>query len=133
MTILSEASQPDWWPELAPVREAASQGRLTLGRCTACDQVHYYPRLVCPFCLEPARFEQASGEGVIYSLSVLRRGAGAPSAVAYVALAEGVSILARMGNCDFDALRIGDVVRLAGIDSQKAGLVPIFTPYRDFP
>lgn len=123
-----QASEPDWWPELAAVRQAASEGRLTLGRCPACGQVHYYPRLACPFCLGPARFEEASGEGVIYSLSVLRRGPGAPSAVAYVTLAEGVSILARMGECDFDTLRIGDAVRLTDLATEKGGMVPIFVP-----
>lgn len=131
MTIPADVTQPDWWPELLPVREAATQGRLMLGRCSACNGAHYYPRPICPYCLSPARFEQASGKGVIYSLSVLRRGAGEPSAVAYVTLFEGVSVLARLGDCDLDALRIGDAVQLTGMDLHKNSLVPIFAPHGD--
>jgi len=122
------SSRSSWWPELKPVRQAAAEGRLTLGRCTVCDKHHYYPRLVCPFCLAPARFEAAAGEGVIYSLSVARRGPGSPSAVAYVSLSEGVTILARIDGCDFDAVRIGDPVRLSSVGGDGESLAPVFSP-----
>lgn len=125
---MESASRSNWWPELEPVRQAAADGRLTLGRCTACQKHHYYPRLVCPFCLAPARFDAADGEGVIYSLSVVRRGAEAPSAVAYVSLVEGVTILARIDGCDFDAVRIGDPVRLLSVGGNGESLAPVFSP-----
>ena len=34
----------------APFWEGAKEGRLMLPRCTNCNRVHWYPRLICPFC-----------------------------------------------------------------------------------
>lgn len=116
----------NWWPELADVRAAAEKGRLMLGDCETCDQVHYYPRELCPHCLSPAGRRSASGQGVIYSLSVLRRGPQAPSAVVYVTLKEGLKVLGRMEPEAIDRVAIGDAVCLSHIDQTDDGLVPVF-------
>lgn len=118
----------DLWPELAPVREAASRGRLTLGRCSACAKAHYYPRPLCPFCLGASAFEDAGGEGVIYSVSVSRRGPGAPSALAYVTLDEGPTVLGRIIDADLDALAIGQRVAVRLPNADPADLSPSFAP-----
>ena len=45
-----------------------------VGKCTACGKTYYYPRALCPFCLsDKTQLQQASGNGVIYTYSVMRR------------------------------------------------------------
>ena len=43
--------------------DAAREGRLMIGQCKACKQVHYYPRAVCPFCSAEASLVPAKGTG----------------------------------------------------------------------
>lgn len=122
------AAPPNPWPELEPVLASATRGRLTLGRCTRCGEAHYYPRPLCPFCLAPATFEDAGGEGVIYSLSVSRRGPKAPFALAYVTLDEGPTVLGRIVDADLDALAIGQRVAVRLPNTDPADLSPSFAP-----
>ena len=76
--------------EAQPYFDAASQGKLVIKKCTACGQVHHYPRALCPFCgSDRTEWVPASGRGTIYSYSVMRR-ASPPYAIAYVTLAEGL-------------------------------------------
>ena len=129
--MMSDTTLFDFWPELAPVRGHAAEGRLTLGRCTACGEVHHYPRALCPFCLAPTVFEAASGLGVIYSLSVSRRGPKAPSVLAYVTLDEGPSVLGRIVDCDVNSLSIGQRVASRLPNPDPTDLSPSFTPILD--
>ena len=41
-----QAPQPN--PETKAFWDAAAAGKLMIGKCTACGQVHYYPRSICP-------------------------------------------------------------------------------------
>ena len=78
---------------LEPYWQAARAGRLLLKLCRACGKSHYYPRPLCPFCMSSdTEWREASGKGSIYSWSVERR-ATPPYAIAFVALAEGPTLL----------------------------------------
>ena len=57
----------------------------------------------------------------------MRRG-GRPMRIAYVTLAEGVTMMTNIVDCDFDALRIGMRVTLAFQPSEGGPPVPMFTP-----
>ena len=114
-------------PESKRFWEAAAQGTLLIGRCRQCGEAHYYPRALCPFCEGESDVEAASGEGVIYTYSVQRRGPGAPYAIGYVTLAEGPSVLTNFVDCDFDALRVDQPVKLTWAQTEGAP-VPVFTP-----
>lgn len=129
--MMTDTTAFDFWPELSPVRDHAAEGRLTLGRCTACGDAHHYPRALCPFCLAPTVFEPASGLGVIYSLSVSRRGPKAPVVLAYVTLDEGPAVLGRIIDCDVDALAIGQRVAACMPNPDPMDLSPSFTPLSD--
>ena len=118
---------PPMNPEAAAFYEAAAQGRFLVPRCTACGRAHWYPRALCPFCLGPVRMEEASGEGTLYSYSVMRR-SSPPYAIAYVTLKEGPTMLTNLVGCDFDALRIGQAVRLVFRPTLGWPPVPCFTP-----
>ena len=52
-------------------------------------------------------------DGTIYSWSVERR-ANPPYAIAFVTLAEGPTMLSTIVDCDLDAIRIGQAVRVVG-------------------
>ena len=115
-------------PETKPFWEAADEGRLLLKRCRSCGDVHYYPRAYCPFCGSgETEWQPASGGGTIYSYSVMRR-AEAPYAIAYVALDEGVTMMTNLVDCDLDAIRIGQRVRLVFKPTEGGPPVPTFTP-----
>jgi len=120
------APTPD--AESAAFWAAASEGRFTLRRCRACDRAHWYPRAICPFCMSAdTHWVAASGRGVIYSYSVMRR-APIPYAIAYVTLAEGPTMLTNLVDCDFDRLAIGQSVALVFVPSDGGPPVPMFRP-----
>lgn len=114
--------------ETQPFWDAAKQGRLMVRTCTACGKAHWYPRAICPHCFsDRTEWREASGSGEIYSWSVMRR-APEPYAIAYVRLAEGTTMMSNIVQCDFDALKIGQKVKLVFIPSEEGTPVPMFTP-----
>jgi uncharacterized OB-fold protein len=114
--------------ETAHYWEAAKEGRLLLKRCNDCDQVHYYPRAVCPHCLSSATgWIQACGRGRIYSYSVMRR-VPIPYAIAYIALDEGVTMMSNLVECDFDALQIDQPVEVVFRATENGERLPMFRP-----
>ena len=107
----------------------ANDGKLLMKRCTDCDKTHFYPRAICPYCQSAnTEWYEASGKGVIYSYSVMRRGEN-PYAIAYVTVDEGVTMLSNIVECDYDGLSIGQAVEVAFrkcSDGQQS--VPVFRP-----
>ena len=115
-------------PENQPFFEGAREGKLLLKRCAACGEFHYYPRAMCPFCAsERTEWVEATGRGVIYSFSVMRR-VPQPYAIAYVTLDEGVTMLTNLVDCDLDQLRIGAAVRVIMKPAEDGEMIPMFTP-----
>jgi len=114
--------------ETQPFWEAAATGRLLVKRCTACGESHHYPRPLCPFCgSDRTEWREASGRGSVYSYSVMRR-APVPYALAYVTLDEGVTMMTNIVDCDLDAIRIGQAVRVVFKPTDDGPPVPMFTP-----
>ena len=114
-------------PETQAFWDAAVQGKLLVKRCTACGELHHYPRAICPFCgSDRTEWTEASGGGTIYSYSVFRR-APIPYAIAYVTLAEGPTMMTNLVDCDLDALRIGQAVRVVFKPTEDGRPVPMFT------
>jgi uncharacterized OB-fold protein len=121
-------SAPIPTPETTWFWQAASDHRLVLPKCVSCGRTHWYPRAVCPHCFGDASDRiEASGDGVIYSFSVMRR-VPEPYAIAYVTLAEGPTMITHLVECDFDTLRIGQAVRLMWVPSDGGPPLPCFTP-----
>jgi uncharacterized protein len=117
-------------PETQGFWDAAAQGKFLVRRCRGCGKAHWYPRAICPFCSGETEWVEASGRAKIYSFSVMRR-APEPYAVAYVTLAEGPTMLTNLVDCDLDALRIGQEVRVAFTPSDGGPPVPCFTVVRN--
>ena len=121
-----QAPQPN--AETAAFWKATEERKLMVGKCNACGKVHYYPRAICPFCFsDRTELQQASGNGTIYTYSVMRR-APVPYAIAYVTLAEGPTMMTNIVDCDLDNIRIGQAVRLVFKPSEGGPPVPMFTP-----
>ena len=115
-------------PDTKPFFDAAAEGRFVVRKCTACNQVHWYPRALCPFCFsDKLDWVPASGRGSIYSFSVMKR-AETPYAIAYVTLEEGPTMMTNIVDCDFDSLRIGLPVRLVFRPTEGGPPMPTFTP-----
>ena len=115
-------------PETRPFWDAAEEGRLLVKRCAACGQAHHYPRSICPFCWsDRMEWMPVSGRGIIYSYSVMRR-VPVPYAIAYVTLDEGVTMMTNIVDCDLDAIRIGQPVRVVFHPTDGGPPVPMFTP-----
>jgi uncharacterized OB-fold protein len=119
-------------PIVDPVTEAywnaAKEGVLRIRRCTACGQVHFYPRPQCPFCLGDTEWVDASGRGTIYSVSITRRAGPIAYAIAYVALEEGVTMLTNIVDCDLDMLAIGQPVQVTFKPAEGGWMIPMFKP-----
>jgi len=120
------APQPN--PETKAFWDGSTRGTLLLKKCRACAEVHYYPRATCPSCFsDMTEWQPASGAGTIYSYSVMRR-AEVPYAIAYVTLDEGVTMMTNIVDCDLDAIRIGQRVKVVFKPTDGGPPVPMFTP-----
>jgi uncharacterized OB-fold protein len=119
---------PEQSPETKPYWDAAAKGQLLIKKCNACGEPHFYPRSLCPFCFSgDTAWVAASGKGTIYSYSVMRR-VPVPYVVAYVTLAEGPTMISNIVDCDLNAVKIGQAVKVTFKPSDGGPLVPMFTP-----
>lgn len=114
-------------PEIGPFWEAASAGKLMVRRCVSCSKPHFYPRTLCPFCLGPTEWMACSGQGVIYTFSVMRQ-SEKPYVIAYVKLREGPTMLTNIVDCEEAAVHIGQEVRVVFKPAENGGAIPMFTP-----
>lgn len=114
-------------PETEAFWQAATDGRFLVRWCTSCEQPHWYPRALCPFCdSDETEWREGSGKGRIYSFSILRRGLGSPFCTAYVTLEEGVSMMTNIVESDLDTIRIGQPVDLVFRPSEGGQALPMF-------
>lgn len=130
MSETRKLAQPEATPETQPFWEAAREGKLRIKRCGACGEAHYPPRAVCPFCHSAdTAWEESTGEGSIYSFSIMRRSPTGPYTIAYVQLDEGPRMLTNIVDADPDSLAIGGRVCLTFTETGgDAPPVPMFRP-----
>lgn len=115
-------------PESQAYWDAAAKGKLLFGHCKGCKKNFFYPRSICPFCAsENTELKEASGKGVIYSHSTMRR-VPEPYALAYVTLEEGPKMLTNIVDCDFDKLEIGQKVHVVFKPTKEGPPIPAFAP-----
>jgi len=125
---------PEASPETAEFWAATSEDRLLLRHCTDCDATFHPPRRICPECHGDAtEWIEASGEGTIYTFSVMRQnfgpfGEAVPYVLAYVELDEGPRILTNVVGVDVDEVEIGQRVTIAFDDTGEGPKLPRFTP-----
>lgn len=128
------AGEPVPNEETGPFWDAAAEGRLVLPRCEACGFVIWYPRRFCPACHHHGvHWFEASGNGHIYSFTVVRRGHGvwrdvSPYVLAYVELEEGPRMLTNVTHVDPAAVRVGMPVRVSFDQTEAGRALPRFRP-----
>lgn len=128
MSEVRTIASPTPNPETEVFWEAASKDELMLKKCADCGKFHYYPRAICPHCFsDKTEWVKASGNGEIYTFSVMKR-SKIPYAIAYVTLEEGVKMMTNIVDADFDALSVGQKVRVVFKASEEGQKVPMFTP-----
>ncbi len=86
--------------------DGTRQGKLMLPRCTNCNRVHWYPRLICPHCHSTElEWIEGSGEGRLHTFAVQHRAFGGwaaetPFVTAYIDLNEGDRMLTVLRGVD---------------------------------
>jgi uncharacterized protein len=115
--------------ESKPFWDAAAEGRFLIKRCQACNEAHWYPRTICPFChSDRTVWEESPGEGVIYTYSVMHRSPSGPYAIGYVTLDEGPSLMTNFVDVAPDGLAIGMRVKVKFQPTDGGPPVPVFAP-----
>lgn len=96
--------------------EGTKAGKLMLPRCGDCNRVHWYPRLICPFCHSTnLEWIEASGKGRLHTFAVQHRAFGGwaeevPYVTAYIDLDEGDRMMTVLRGVDAtkpDEIKIG--------------------------
>ena len=115
-------------PKFLAYWQAADKGQLLVKHCTDCGEFHHYPRDICPFCLSANTvWQNASGQGTVYSFSTMGKG-DAAYALALVTLDEGVTMMTNLVDCDVAQVKIGQAVKVVFKASSGGHAVPMFTP-----
>lgn len=106
--------------ESGPFWKGARNHQLLIQSCRACGKPFFYPRSLCPQCSSTdLEWIRASGKGIIYSYTVIRRAAfpsfsaDVPYVFAIVELEEGPRMATNLLGCPPEALRIGLPVEAA--------------------
>jgi uncharacterized OB-fold protein len=116
--------QPD--PHSQPFWEAARKGRFVLPRCTNCNRVHWYPRLICPLChSNEIEWVEASGEGRVHTFAVQHRAFGGwaedvPFVTAYIDLNEGDRMFTVLRGVDPNKPDLGWIGRKVRVEFEQA-------------
>jgi uncharacterized protein len=118
-----------------PYVEGLRSGELRLQQCTSCGAVQFYPRAYCASCRSvDLRWLPASGQGTVYSFTIVRRAPSkalaehAPYLLAVVELAEGPHVMANLVGCAPEDVRIEQPVRLEFASWSDEDPRPVFRP-----
>lgn len=119
-----------------PFWDAASEGRLLIQRCGACNKAVFYPRAICPHCWSDALvWEEASGQGSLKSFSEIWKPGhpgwipATPYFVGLVELDEGPTMLSHIISA---GQKVGAGAPLRFAPTQIGGRVlPCFTIKQD--
>ena len=103
-----------------------AEGRFEIQKCAGCGKHVFYPRVICPHCgADKLAWVAASGAGVVYSTTVVRRKpeAGGDYNVALIDLAEGPRMMSRVAGVEPEAVKIGMKVKARIAREGDASLV----------
>ncbi len=123
--IANADSQPYW--------DGARERKLLIRKCTACSELHFMPRHLCPHCWsDQLEWVQAKGTGSVHSFSVVHRASDpsyasrVPYVIALIELEEGPRMMANVLGDDALSVAIGDPVQVTFEDRGDGALIPQF-------
>ena len=111
-------------------RTQLDQGNFLIQHCAACTRNVFFPRMICPHCgSDQLDWFAPSGEGVVYSTTVVRRKAeqGGDYNVALIDLREGVRMMSRVEGTAPADVHIGMAVQ-ARVADAEGGKLLVFVP-----
>ncbi|WP_410767482.1 Zn-ribbon domain-containing OB-fold protein [Haloferax sp. DFSO60] len=98
------------------------EGQLTTTQCTACEELHFPPRIVCPSChSDSLEYVELPDTGELFAFSTVRAGAPlgmedeVPFVTGIVDLGD-VKLSSRIDNTTYEELAIGDSVELSIVE-----------------
>lgn len=112
-------------------RERLAAGKVVIQSCGACQCATAQPVVLCPNCGAPdLAWQQASGRGTVYSVTVVRSGPGrdTPYCVALVDLEEGPRLMSRVEGLPPEEVRIGMAVTAEVVVPTEGEAFHIFRP-----
>lgn len=99
--------------------EAASQGRLMIQECQACEHTVFPPRVVCPNCFSQLEWIESRGRGKVHAKGMVHRPNlpevfedQLPLTLVVVELREGPRMVSQM-TCNDSTVQIGDKVQVS--------------------
>ena len=129
LPVADDLSQPFW--------EAAKQQRLVVQRCRECGYFNHPPRPACDACQsQQLQFEPVSGQGTIYSFTVMHQPnvAGFEDQIPYINILvelEEQPLLFMVSNLpasDLDKIKIGGQVEVSFEEVDPDTALPQFRP-----
>lgn len=118
-----------------PLIEGWRRGELMLQRCSACSEIIFFPRELCPRCWSSElTWERSSGKGMVVSFSRVYSHvtepfvAESPTVLAEIALTDGGVLLARVITSEPEAVQSGIGVELVPMPEAARYPLPTFRP-----
>jgi uncharacterized protein len=132
MTAVDRAI-PEPTPESQPFWDACHDGRLTVQRCIECGEINWFPRGLCRSCSSgELEWVPSTGQGVVYSFSVVRRaseaGIEAPYVLALVDISGGPRIMTHIVDCVPEVVSIEMPVEVRFEYMTDDISLPVFAP-----
>ena len=118
-----------------PFWEGAKNGKLVIPRCRECNRVHWFPRLICPFCHSTnLEWAEVSGEGTLYTFAVQHRAFGGwaeevPFVTAFIDLREGDRMMTVLRGVDGnkpEEIKIGARVKVEFERADEDTFIPFW-------
>ena len=106
--------------------KAAAVGRLLIQRCPSCGKRQHYPRQICIECGGDPEWEEASGNGTVYTFTVIRQNGArgfreeTPYVVAMIDLEEGPRMMGRITGVPVEDVHIGMPVRAYSVQVEES-------------
>ena len=137
MSTQSEYTKP--LPKIEPETEeywkAAKRHELFLQRCNACEELIYFPRVMCYRCLsEDLGWVKSTGLGTVYSFTIIHQVAhqgfepDVPYVYAIIDLDDGVRMISNIINIDPSEVQVGMRVKATFDDITPEISIPKFEP-----
>ncbi len=116
-----------------PYWEGCRRGKLRYQHCSACGEVVFHPRALCPYCLSDAlAWKVSAGRACVYSFAVqhvpLRPedGDAVPRGLGIAEVDEGFHMFAEFLTDDLDSLAIGDRLEVVFEQVAEQLVIPKF-------
>lgn len=122
------------WPLVSAYLDHAAEEQLTIPECEDCNESHFPPRTLCPYCLSPSiSLRESDGAGTVYAFTIVHVeyhpfwDEQTPYINALIDLDDGPIMFSNLIDCDPQAVDVGDVVSVT-FEDVEGEMLPMFVP-----